>query len=662
MTRTTFWPAALGSLKLRITVGGIAALMVGVGLTTALLVTRAERDTLNAQLVRESSKTVRTAGLLSRQLVELQRALASVAPQFSDIAADDRGAVLRILASQQVLRQMFSSIFAASADGQVLVSADAQQMYFRSSFDVADRDYFQRTLREKRSIISEVLPARGGGQPSIIFTQPAHDAAGNPMVLAGSLRLNTRDLLDGLVDDEDDGAVVVVTDQNGRILAHPDRARLLTLLSDDAHLAQAFAAWQAMGAPVEPQGIRLRQTGQLVSAAGVPGPDWMIWRTRAEADVLAPLRTARRDAAVGAVVLIALLSGLLLMLLARLLQPLTLLGERAQHLFDGNRAPGDGWPGGHDEIGQLSTVLQRVGLERLSLETKNAETMRKLGSVMLAAPVGIAFAREGRFELVSAAFCRLVAATQHDLLDQPLRMLFASDEDHAAFLVRERTDFRALQPYTDEWQLLRHDGTRLWAGLRTNPVDASDSTLGTIWILNDIEDQRAARQQLEWLATHEPLTGLANRTVFERQAQQLVEGLPMTWPAALVFLDLDRFKPVNDTAGHATGDALLLAVASAIRGCVRAGDLVARIGGDEFALLLPGCPLETAMRLAEDVRRAVSDVAVPWEGSVLTVGASVGVAALRADTATVSDWLEAADAACYAAKAAGRDTVRAAPR
>lgn len=662
--RDFHWPAAFGSLKLRITLGGIAALVVGIGLITALLVTRAQRDTLGAQLVRESGETVRTAGLLSRQLVELQRALASVAPQFSDIAADDRAAVLRLIESQQVLRQLFTNLFAASADGQVLVIADSRQMNLPESLNIADRDYFQRTVRENRAIISDATPSRVSGQPLIILTQPVHDAAGTRMVLSGSLRLNTRDLLEGLVEDNDDAAaaLVVVTDQTGRVLAHPNHDRLLTLLSSEPRLAQAFAAWQAMGAPVEPTGLRLPQRGELVSAAGVPGPDWMVWRVRAEADVLAPLRAARTDAILGAVVLLALLSPLLFLMLWRALRPLTLLEHRAQHLFDGSMLPEAGWPGGRGEIGRLSAVLRRVSLERLTLEAQNAKTMRKLNSVMSAAPVGIAFTRDDRFELVSAELSRLVTATPQDLLGQPLRTLFASDEDHAAFLARERSDFRALQPYTGEWQLLRHDGSRFWAGLRTKPVDLADRTLGTIWIVSDIEDQRAVRQQLEWSAAHDALTGLANRKAFEQQARRLVQAQPASRPAALVFLDLDRFKPVNDTAGHLVGDLMLLTVATAIAAHVRTGDLVARMGGDEFALLLEDCTHEVAMAIADEVRRAVTEVVVPSTHGPLSVGASVGVAALQADIATVNDWLQAADAACYAAKSAGRDTVRAAPR
>jgi diguanylate cyclase (GGDEF)-like protein len=130
----------------------------------------------------------------------------------------------------------------------------------------------------------------------------------------------------------------------------------------------------------------------------------------------------------------------------------------------------------------------------------------------------------------------------------------------------------------------------------------------------------------------------------------------------LVLLDLDRFKPINDEHGHAAGDAMLRAVAQAIASCVRGGDLLSRLGGDEFALVLDHCPDEVAGRIAEDVRRTVSNLSVRWHDKNLCVGVSVGVAALTDDLPDAASWLAAADTACYEAKSSGRNSVRHAKR
>ncbi len=125
-------------------------------------------------------------------------------------------------------------------------------------------------------------------------------------------------------------------------------------------------------------------------------------------------------------------------------------------------------------------------------------------------------------------------------------------------------------------------------------------------------------------------------------------------------IDLDHFKPINDTAGHAAGDAMLKAVAAAITSHVRAGDLVVRLGGDEFALLLERCPQDVAMRVAENVRSAITAITLPWENRILRVGASAGVASLAEHTPDMDAWVAEADAACYRVKAEGRGAVRAA--
>jgi diguanylate cyclase (GGDEF)-like protein len=182
-------------------------------------------------------------------------------------------------------------------------------------------------------------------------------------------------------------------------------------------------------------------------------------------------------------------------------------------------------------------------------------------------------------------------------------------------------------------------------------------------VLN-IDEQRSTRKALEWSAAHDGLTGLANRQRFDQHARRLIEARPASLPAAMVFIDLDHFKEVNDTGGHLSGDAMLRAAAAAIMSRVRSGDLAARIGGDEFALLLEQCSHEAAVRVAEDIVASISAIALPWLSGSLHVGASIGVASLTPEIGTVDDWISAADAACYAAKAAGRGTVRAglAPR
>jgi diguanylate cyclase len=655
--------AASGSLKLRLTIGSIAALMFGIGLTTVLLVRQAERDTLAAQRGRELGEAVRTAATLSRRVLELQRALQLTAELIDAPAMDDDARLAALLASQPVLRAMFASLVVASPDGQAHAFADSNGVR-RPVLSIADRTYFQRTVAEQRPIISEPLSGRMSGEPVVMFTYPLRGPRGLHGVILGSLRLASRDLLADLVDttEVDTDARLVVTDASGRVLAHPERTRVMRPLSEDPRLAEAFAQWVATGSSVEPSGLTLAQTGELVSASGVAGPDWMVWRVLPEEAFLAPLHAARQQALAWAAGLIALMSLLLPALLWWQLHPLALLEQRARHLFDGTHAPQSGWPAAGGEIGRLSRVLRRVGVERARLEKTNNRVMRRLGSVMTAAPVGIAFTRAQRFELVSAEFCRLFARSEADLLSRPAQTIHACDADHLAIGPQVAKAFAAGEAYAGEWQMRRADGGLFWGLLRARPVDAEDAGAGTIWTITDVSEQVTAREQLEWSAAHDTLTGLANRKAFEHRLAAVFGALPRSLPAALVMIDLDHFKPINDSAGHAAGDAMLKAVAAAISSRVRASDLVVRLGGDEFALLLEHCSPEVALRVAENVRAAIASILLPWERHLLQVGASLGVAMLAEDTQSSAAWLEAADAACYAAKAAGRGAVRSAQR
>lgn len=662
-TRAAWLFAAFGSLKLRITLGAIAGLVLGVGLSTAGLLRQAERDTLLAQHYREMNEAVRTARVLSRRVVDLQVALQATATRLDAPTLADNARLAAFMESQPVLRGLFTNVFATGADGRMRVYADASGIR-HPEVNLGDRSYFKRTVEERRALVSEPVPGRVLSEPVIVVTAPLLSEARVYGVFGGVLRLASRDLLADLTDgvDTEGDAMTVVTDTQGSIIAHPARSRLLQSLASEERLSQAFAHWVDAGSAAEPAGINLVQAGELVSAAGVAGTDWVVWRAVPQAELLAPLRAARRHALLWAAGLIVMVSLSTLLLLWWLLRPLTQLEHRAQHLFDGSQDAHAGWPEVGGELGRLARVLRHVGAERAQLEAFNTGLLQKLGSVMGAAPVGICFTRAQRFELVSTEFCRLFGRDEHELVGQPTRIIYASNADFEAIGPQVSKAFAAGEPYVGEWEMQRADGTHFWACLRGSPVDKIDRGAGTIWTINDIGEQLAERARLEWSATHDVLTGLANRKALDHRLQAVFEAMPRSVPAAIVMIDLDHFKPINDSAGHAAGDAVLKAVAAAIVSQVRASDLVVRIGGDEFALLLERCAPEVAMRIADNVRAAVAGLALPWQERVLRVGASVGVASLAAETRDAASWLADADAACYEAKASGRDTVRAAVR
>ncbi len=178
-------------------------------------------------------------------------------------------------------------------------------------------------------------------------------------------------------------------------------------------------------------------------------------------------------------------------------------------------------------------------------------------------------------------------------------------------------------------------------------------------LLADKAAREAAEADLSWQATHDTLTELANRRQFESVAtRHLASARTEGLRHAILYIDLDQFKVVNDTCGHLAGDALLRELAQVLATKMRRADTLARLGGDEFAVALEGCDLVHAQRIAAQILAAVRAFRFSWEGRVFTLGASVGVAEITADSPNLESVLSAADTACYLAKDKGRNQVQ----
>ena len=177
---------------------------------------------------------------------------------------------------------------------------------------------------------------------------------------------------------------------------------------------------------------------------------------------------------------------------------------------------------------------------------------------------------------------------------------------------------------------------------------------GLVIVLHDTSELRGLTRQMTYQASHDALTGLVNRREFERRLQEAMDSAQTGDVGhGLCYLDLDRFKVVNDTCGHTAGDNMLREVASLIREAVRDSDTCGRIGGDEFALLLVGCPLEKARQICDNVVRSVGDYRFVWKDKIFNIGVSIGLVEIGRDSGSIEDIMNSADSACYVAKKQG---------
>jgi len=189
-------------------------------------------------------------------------------------------------------------------------------------------------------------------------------------------------------------------------------------------------------------------------------------------------------------------------------------------------------------------------------------------------------------------------------------------------------------------------------------IGPDDAVSGAVIMVRDVSELRGLTARMSYQAAHDGLTGLINRREFERQVNVALQAsVNENMGHVLCYLDLDRFKTVNDTCGHQAGDMLLREISGLIKEQVRDSDFVGRLGGDEFGMLLTGCPLKKARQIADDVCEAVRAYRFVWQDKIFTVGVSIGLVEIDADTTSMEDVLAAADSACYLAKEAGRGRV-----
>ncbi|MBS1167003.1 MAG: yegE [Proteobacteria bacterium] len=270
---------------------------------------------------------------------------------------------------------------------------------------------------------------------------------------------------------------------------------------------------------------------------------------------------------------------------------------------------------------------------------------------------------DGCVTLINPAAQRMTGLTETEASGHPIEEVFQAIHDDsgrlAASCVRqvletgapvERLGTQVIDVRGRDIHYIREAAAPIAVG--------ADGRAGAVLVFQDVSTERAMQRSLTHAATHDDLTGLDNRRHFETRIQSVIAAARAEDSRhGLIFVDLDRFKIVNDTAGHLAGDALLQEVARIMRAIVPISDCLARLGGDEFAVLIENCDRQFAAFVGEKLINAIGAIRFTWEGKVYEVGASAGVSQVDATTASAEAVLAEADVACYAAKAAGRGRV-----
>lgn len=205
---------------------------------------------------------------------------------------------------------------------------------------------------------------------------------------------------------------------------------------------------------------------------------------------------------------------------------------------------------------------------------------------------------------------------------------------------------------------VRKDGAPLWVRESARVIPDANSEPLVLIVCEDITEARNLSEQLSYQASHDALTGLVNRREFENRLRRVLESARKDGTEhALCYLDLDQFKVINDTCGHAAGDELLRQLAELLQEKIRKRDTLARLGGDEFGIVMEHCSLQQASRVADVLRELIENFRLSWEGRNFSVGASIGLVPITNASMGLAEVLSAADSACYRAKEEGRNRI-----
>ncbi len=228
-------------------------------------------------------------------------------------------------------------------------------------------------------------------------------------------------------------------------------------------------------------------------------------------------------------------------------------------------------------------------------------------------------------------------------------------ENPVAIAMRRNRPIKSVRPAL----LIRRDGNELYIESTASPIrDPVGSVTGGVLVFHDVSESRELNRRLSYAASHDILTELVNRREFETRLERALKSAKARETSyAVLYLDLDQFKIVNDACGHNAGDALLKQIGALLKSKIRWRDTLARLGGDEFGVLLESCTMDEALRTAENLRELISEFRFVWDERTFRLGVSVGVVPITPQTDDVASLLSAADSACAAAKDAGRNRV-----
>lgn len=687
----------------------IAMLLVGAG-TAAWMAYSMRQVVLDGVLPAHTKALEYSARSLVFRVEQQQKPLLSLASLLSEHMQDSPEAMETMLRQQAFWGQQFEQIQLANAKGQLLLNLHKQQAKPLHQLDESQRDVLKRAMAAGKPMTQAwVRPSDAGLQLEFYNVVPLRNAQSKLVgVLGGSYTVPLAMLFSLESDSSNTGSQLLLLDREFKPLAISVKAEWQI---------PAAANVAALTKELDPAWINTAQAGavseqhnhKIVSAMPLPWAQWTLLKVSDVQDWAPGISLSKMGWLAVALLAAALVLGAVLCLIA---YPLTALyrtvewaGRRGLMLEVDSSVRGAHWwqaLSAHDwgEAQTLRTALQALGGGYEVHGERERQLELQLQTLMDYAPVGSIVTHGLKVQRVGMQAARVLGYQPREMLGLPIRELCATDADFISLTQRVHRELETYGKFNSEVCLMRKDLSPIWVRVHGQSMRRMSMGMNTdrgaagkesdepclVWELEDASAQRQLREQSRWKAMHDPLTRLPNREAFVLRLQEWLGESHSTDghsgsdgsdassvlsaakaashtsadPAlhgVVLYVDIDHFSQVNRQGGREVGDEVLCHIARLIEATVRPHGWVARVGGDEFGILMAGVGREEGMRQAQLLCMAIQDWDGNYQGERYTLSASIGMLLLDASYHTGESAFKSVDMACYVAKRKGRNRV-----
>lgn len=671
--------APLRSLKTRVTLFTLAIFVASIWVLSFFSIRTLQSDMQRVLGEQQFSTASFIASQVNDELTDRLAALARIAKNM-DIQMMSKPAAMQVwLEDRQAIHVMFNGgIYITGLDGTAIASLPVS--VGRVGVNYMERDSVAAALKEGKAGISKPTPGKQLNSPVFSMATPIRDSQGKVIgAFVGVVDLGRASFLNQITENTygKTGGYLLVAPQHRLIVTATDKRRILEVSPQPGRIPlidRFLAGYEGTGITVNPLGVEV-----LVSARQVPVAGWYVSAALPTTEAFAPIHDMQNHVLWVTTLLTLLAGSLTWWMLRRQLAPMISAVKTLAKLSESEQ-PHQALPiTSQDEIGDLIGGFNHLLVSLNKRDEELRQEQQRLSNILWGTGVGTWEWNVQTGEIrINEQWAEMVGYRIEELapISNGTWVQFSHPDDQARSVDLIARHFSGeLDHYELEARVRHKAGHWVWVLGRgklvsRTPDGKPEWMAGTHW---DITERKKLETEVRQLAYFDSLTGLPNRRMLiDRLSLAMAVSQRRALHGALMFLDLDNFKSLNDTHGHGVGDLLLIEVGQRLSKCVRKTDTVARLGGDEFVVMLSeldaerSVSTELAHTIAEKIRITLGN---PYQFNVLHAGkpetvvehhcsASIGVVVFVGQSASQEDLLKWGDAAMYQAKNAGRNAVR----